>query len=159
MRLNGAVAGVLALAAGVGAAASYAALVIGTKHTAVRTALVPMELWTYTVAAAVLAPFLAGAGRLAPTPREAGYLVLLGALYTACSGLVYVWLLRRVTAQAIGVLAYLEVVSAALLAWAILGQSLGWAVLVGGALVIAGGVAVVVLEPRVAAPVEAAPAR
>jgi drug/metabolite transporter (DMT)-like permease len=61
-----------------------------------------------------------------------------------------------VTAQAIGVLALVEPVSAALLAWAILGQSLGLAVLLGGLLVLAAGAVVALREPEDAAVVEVA---
>jgi hypothetical protein len=72
-------------------------------------------------------------------------------------GFVWVWLLRKVTAQAIGILAYIEPVSAALLAWAILDQPLGWPVIAGGCLIIAAGVLVVLYEPADAAAVEAVP--
>ena len=65
-------------------------------------------------------------------------------------------LLGNVTAQAIGVLAFLEPVSAALLAWAILGQSIGAAVLAGGVLVLLAGTIVVLREPADAAAVEIA---
>jgi drug/metabolite transporter (DMT)-like permease len=44
-------------------------------------------------------------------------------------------------------LMYLEPVSAAFLGWLVLGQELGWKVLVGGALVLAGGLLVVLFEP------------
>ena len=47
------------------------------------------------------------------------------------SGYLYIWL-RHVTAQAIGILAYIEPVSAALMAWAFLGESLNGQIVVGG---------------------------
>jgi drug/metabolite transporter (DMT)-like permease len=55
-------------------------------------------------------------------------------------------LIRRVTAKAMGLLAYLEPVSAAALAWLILDESLGARTLIGGTLVIAAGLLVVALE-------------
>jgi drug/metabolite transporter (DMT)-like permease len=117
-----------------------------------------VQFWTYVAAAIVLLPAVAFGGRVVPADAtELAYVLVLGVIFTALSGLLYVWLLRKVTAQAIGILAYLEPVSAALLAWAILGQPLGWAVIAGGALVIAAGVVVVLYEPAEAAPVEAAP--
>jgi drug/metabolite transporter (DMT)-like permease len=67
---------------------------------------------------------------------------------------LYVTLLGHVTAQAIGVLAFVEPVSASLLAWAFLDESLGSAVLVGGALVLLAGAVVVLREPADAAAVE-----
>jgi drug/metabolite transporter (DMT)-like permease len=60
-----------------------------------------------------------------------------------------------VTAQAAGLLAYLEPVSASLLAWAILDQTLGWQVALGGAAVVAGGTLVVVYEGADAPSIEA----
>ncbi len=73
-------------------------------------------------------------------------MLVLGLLLTGGMGAVYVWNLRHVTAQAAGLLAYLEPVSASLLAWAILGQSLSWTVAVAGAAVLAGGALVVLYE-------------
>jgi len=143
----------LAITAGIAAAVTYATAVILAKQLTVRLAVPAIQLWTYLVAAAVTVPFLAVGSHLAPTWEEAGYVLLLGIVFTALSGLVYVWLLRKVTAQAIGVLAYLEPVFAALLAWAILGQRLGWAIVAGGALIIVAGLLVVFYEPAEAATV------
>ena len=145
----------LALAAGLGAAVSYAGVVIATKHLTARLPVATLELWYFTVAALVLAPFLVGADRILPRGAEIAYVLLLGVVFTAVSGVLYVWLLRRVTAQAVGILAYLEPVSAALLAWAILGESLGAAVIVGGVLVVLAGLLVVIAEPSDAATPEA----
>jgi drug/metabolite transporter (DMT)-like permease len=79
--------------------------------------------------------------------------IALGVLLTGISTLVYATLLRHVSAQAAGVLTFLEPVAGVALAWVLLSQEPGAATLVGGALVLAGGVAVVLLdpsEPRVA---------
>ena len=147
----------LAVASGLGAAITYAALVIATKRLTRRLPSATIAFWSYVVAAATLAPFLLTAPRVLPESGvDALYVVCLGVVFTGLSYFVYVSLLRRVTAQAIGVLAFLEPVSAALLAWAILGQALGWQVAVGGALVVAAGLVVVLYEPEDAAPVEAA---
>jgi drug/metabolite transporter (DMT)-like permease len=147
----------LALATGLAAALTYAALVIGTKSLTGRLTIPAITFWNYLIATAAVSPFLLGGERLLPEGEEIVYLVLLGAVFTALSGFVYVWLLRRVNAQTIGILAYIEPVSAALLAWALLGEELGPQVVLGGALIIAAGVAVVLLEPADAAAVEAAP--
>jgi drug/metabolite transporter (DMT)-like permease len=157
---GGAPARPLALATGLGAAVTYAALVIATKHLTTVLPVPAITFWSYASAAAVLAPFLLTAPRVLPADAtEAGALVLLGVVFTALSGFVYVSLLRRVTAQAIGILAFLEPVSAALLAWAILGQELGPAVAAGGVLVVLAGAVVVMREPGEAAVVEAPPFR
>jgi drug/metabolite transporter (DMT)-like permease len=81
--------------------------------------------------------------------------LLLGVLFTGISGYLYVFLLAHVTAQAIGILSYIEPVSAALLTWAILGQPFGWQVAVGGALVVLAGALIVLFEPAEVRPLEA----
>jgi drug/metabolite transporter, DME family len=147
----------LALATGLATAATYAALVLMTKRIANEVPLLALTTWNYTIAAIAVTPLLLTADRVLPTPRELPAVVALGVGFTALSGFLYIWLLRRVTAQAIGVLAYIEPVSAALLAWALLDERLSWQVLAGGALVITAGLAVVLFEPEDAAAPEAAP--
>jgi len=147
----------LAVATGIGAALTYAALVIATKRLTATLATATITFWIYGAAAVLLAPFLLAAERIVPRGAEILWVLLLGVVFTALSGFVYITLLRRVTAQAVGVLAYLEPVSAALLAWALLDEALGVAVVAGGALVVAAGVLVVVAEPGDAAPIEAGP--
>src|ERR687895_570261 len=140
--------GPLALLTGLGTALTYAALVIGTKAISARVSAAGLTFWNYTLAGLVMVPFLFGADHVMPSPGELGYVVLLGVVFTAVSGYLYIWLIRKVTAQTMGVVAYLEVVSGALLAWAVLGEALTWQIAVGGALIIAGGLAVVLLEPE-----------
>jgi drug/metabolite transporter (DMT)-like permease len=150
---EGAPADAVAIATGLGAALTYAFLIIGAKLVVPHVSPFGMAFWQYVVVSLVLLPFLAGAGRAVPQGDEWPYVILLGALLTAVAGVVYISLLRVVTAQAAGLLAYLEPVSASFLAWAILGQSLGWQVAVGGAAVLAAGVLVVVYEePQPASP-------
>ena len=137
----------LALVTGVAAAATYAALVIATKQVTARLAPPTILFWSYLVAFVVVLPLVVRAPRVVPEGMELAYVGLLGVVFTAASGITYVWLLRHVTAQAVGILAYIEPVSAALLAWAILGEPIGWQLVVGGALIVAAGVAVVLFEP------------
>jgi drug/metabolite transporter (DMT)-like permease len=147
----------LAVLTGVGTAVTYAGLVIGTKWVSPRVSAAGLTFWNYTLSGLLMLPLLATADRVAPTLGELGYLLLLGVVFTAVTGYLYIWLIRKVTAQAMGILAYLEPVSAALLAWVLLGEQLTWQTAVGGALVIAGGLAVVLFEPADAAPVEVPP--
>jgi DME family drug/metabolite transporter len=154
---EGAHARPLAIAAGLGAAATYAGAVITAKQLTVRLQVPAIQFWNYTVAALVTAPFLLLGGRLVPEGAEIAYVLVLGVVFTALSGLCFVWLLRKVTTQAISTLGYLEPVSAALLAWAILGQELGWAILVGGALIIGAGLLVILYEPAETPHLEAPP--
>jgi len=147
----------LAILTGVATAVTYAALIIGSKHVSRRVSAAGLTFWNYTLSGLVVAPLLLLGGRALPSAGELPYVVVLGVLFTAVSGYLYLWLIRRVTAQAMGVLAYVEPVSAAALAWMILGEALNAQTIVGGALVIAAGVLVVALEPADAPPSEAAP--
>jgi drug/metabolite transporter (DMT)-like permease len=147
----------LAVLTGLGTAVTYAGLVIGTKRVAASVSAAGLTFWNYTLSGLVILPLFLTAGRVEPTAGELGYLVLLGVVFTAVTGYLYIWLIRKVTAQAMGILAYLEPVSAALLAWVLLGQELTWQTALGGALVIAGGLAVVLFEPADAGAVEVPP--
>ena len=73
--------------------------------------------------------------------------LLLGIVFTGISTLVYAVLLRHVTAQAAGILTFLEPVAAVFLAWVFLDESLAPQAIVGGILVLLAGIAVVALEP------------
>ena len=147
----------LAVLTGLGTAITYAGLVIGTKRVSARVSAAGLTFWNYTLSGLVVVPLLLAADRVSPTAGELGYLVLLGVVFTAVTGYLYVWLIRKVTAQAMGILAYLEPVSAALLAWVLLGEQLTWQTALGGVLVIAGGLAVVLFEPADAASIEVPP--
>ncbi len=147
----------LALATGLLTAATYAALVLMTKRIAAEVPVLALSFWNYAVAALAISPLLLSAERIVPTASELPAVLALGVVFTALSGYLYISFLRHVTAQAIGVLAYIEPVSAALMAWAFLDEALTWQILTGGALVIAAGATVVFLEPSDAAAPEAAP--
>jgi drug/metabolite transporter (DMT)-like permease len=145
-----------AIGTGLGAGITYAFLVIWTKRLVRGVAPVALTFWCYLIVAVVVAPFVLTADRALPHGSEWVSVLLLGALLTAVSGVVYIRALREVTAQAAGLLAYIEVVSASFLAWAILDQGLGWQVVVGGLAVLAGGALVVLHddqpEPSIEAP-------
>ena len=146
-----------AIVTGLLAALTYALLVMGTKQLTARLPVATIQFWNALVAAVVLAPFLVTSERVLPREGEIGYVVLLGVVFTGLSSFIYIWLLRKVTAQAIGVLAYIEPVSASLLAWALLGQPLTLQVIVGGLLIIVAGLAVVIYEPSEDVAVEVSP--
>jgi drug/metabolite transporter (DMT)-like permease len=148
-----------AVAAGLGSAVTYAALVILSKRLlAAATPPLTVAFWDCLVGTVAVAPVLLLADRVVPVGRNEWAVALaLGVVFTGISTLVYATLLRRVTAQSAGVLTFLEPVAGVLLAWAILEQRPGVATLAGGVLVIAAGVAVVLLEPT-GTPVAEAPA-
>jgi drug/metabolite transporter (DMT)-like permease len=138
-----------AVAAGLGSAVTYAALIVLSKRLLlVATAPVTIAFWDCLIGALVVAPALLVADRIVPADASEWAAVLaLGVLLTGASTLVYATLLRHVTAQAAGVLTFLEPVAGVLLAWALVSERPATATLAGGALVLAGGLAVVVLEP------------
>jgi drug/metabolite transporter, DME family len=145
----------LAVVLGLGAGASYAALVICTKRLRVDTHPATIHFWATLVAAVSLAPFLALASRLIPRgPAATAGVLCVGIVFTGISGLAYITLLGKVTAQAAGILAFLEPVSASFLAWALLGERLTAAVVLGGLLVLAAGTLVVFYEPGDGAAIE-----
>ena len=142
----------LALVTGLFTAATYAALVLMTKRIVSDVPVLTLSFWNYAIAAAAISPLLLGADRVLPTANELPAVLALGVAFTALSGYVYIWSLRHVTAQTIGILAYIEPVSAALMAWAYLGESLDWQIVVGGALVIAAGARWFSWSPRTQPP-------
>ena len=146
----------LALVTGLLTAASYAALVLMTKRIAADVPVLALSFWNYAVAAVAVSPLLLTADRVVPDRGELPAVLALGVVFTAVSGYLYIWFLRHVTAQTIGILAYIEPVSAALMAWAFVDEALTWQVVVGGALVIVAGATVVFLEPADAAAPETA---
>ena len=145
----------LAIGTGLGAALTYALLVMGTKTIVRDVSPFAVGFWTYSMVAVAIVPFAVGSGRILPHASEWPSIVALGALLTAVSGIIYIRALREVTAQAAGLLGYIEPVSATFLAWAILGQKLGWQVALGGVAVLAGGAVVVLSEPEEAVVPEA----
>jgi len=138
-----------AVAAGLGSAATYAALVVLSKRLLLaETPPLTVAFWDCFVGALVVAPVLLLADRILPTGAgEWGAVLALGIVLTGISTLVYVVLLRHVSAQAAGVLTFLEPVAGVLLAWALVSEEPGGWTLAGGALVLAAGLAVVLLEP------------
>ena len=107
-----------------------------------------VAFWDCAVGALVVAPVLVFAGRIVPDGVDEWAAVLaLGVLLTGVSTLLYAIFLRHVSAQAAGVLTFLEPVAGVLLAWALLAEEPGGTTLGGGVLVLAAGLAVVLVEP------------
>jgi len=147
-----------ALAAGLGSALAYAVLVLLSKRLlSGRVPPLTVAFWDCLVGAGVVAPTLLLADRVLPDGGdEWAVVVLLGVVFTGASTLVYATLLRHVTAQAAGVLTFLEPVAAVLLAAALVDEELTLEVVGGGLLVVVAGIAVVLLEPAGRAVTEAA---
>jgi drug/metabolite transporter (DMT)-like permease len=135
-----------AIGTGLGAALTYALIVIWTKSLVHNIAPVAVAFWSYAIVGILLLPFALAGDRFLPKGVEWVHVAALGAVLTAAAGVLYMRALKDVTAQAAGLLAYLDPVSASFLAWAILGQELGWEVALGGLAVLLGGALVVLYE-------------
>jgi DME family drug/metabolite transporter len=138
-----------AVTAGLGSAVTFAALVVVSKRLLDDgTPPLTVAFWDCLVGAIVLSPTLLFVEQVLPVGlADWSGVLALGVVFTGLSTLVYAAVLRHVTAQAAGILTFLEPVAAVILAALFLDDPLGLATLVGGALVVAAGVVVVVLDP------------
>lgn len=94
-----------------------------------------------SVATLILLPVVLitkGAGALAAPPGSLLLLAVVGVVHTALALFLYFWGLQRVKVQHVGVLAYLDPVSAVLFALLFLGEVPAATSLMGGALVLGG---------------------
>jgi drug/metabolite transporter (DMT)-like permease len=148
-----------AVAAGLGSAATYAAIVIVSKRL-LRDRVEPLTVafWNCAFGSVAVAPALLASSTL--LPQGAGdwlAVLLLGVVFSGLSILAYTSLLRHVPAPTAGVLLFLEPVAGIVLAWALLDQTLAVATIVGGALVLAAGIGVVSLDRAEGGVTEAVP--
>jgi drug/metabolite transporter (DMT)-like permease len=143
-----------AVAAGLGSAVTFAALVVVSKRLlAVGTPPLTVAFWDCLVGAVVLSPALLFLDRVVPNGfADWSGVLALGIVFTGLSTLVYAAVLRHVTAQAAGILTFLEPVAAVLLAALLLGEEITVETLMGGALIVVVGVAVVVFDSPPEAP-------
>ena len=153
---GGSSANPVGIACGVGAAVLFALLIIGVKAIGRTISPLVFNFWQFLIVGAAFLPLALTSGDAVPRGVEWLYVGLLGIVFTGISSPIHFWLLQRTTAQTAGLLAYVEPVSASLLAWTILDQAVGWQVAAGAAAVLLGGALVVVGET--APPPSAAPA-
>jgi DME family drug/metabolite transporter len=136
------------------AAVSYAGITMGNKAVVGHLGATNLAFVQLSAAALVLVPFAALVD-WGPPRVDWWWLVFVGVVLTALLGTIYLWLLDRLPASTVGVLAYLEPVAAVLVGWAFLDEVPSVTMVVGGALVVLAGIMVL---PR-AAPAPAAPAQ
>lgn len=129
------------------AAITYAFMIVLLKRWASEVHPTTVIVWQEGIAALVLSPALLFADLGGVTGADVAYLLILGIALTGLTGVLYVTGLRWVPATTAGLLAYMEPVSAAVLAAVILGQSLTPAVIVGGLAIVAAGVVVAARGP------------
>jgi drug/metabolite transporter (DMT)-like permease len=109
-----------------------------------------ITFWQLAVASIVMAPALFGADPAAIVDAAPG-LLLLGGVYSGVLGIVFFHAVRALQAQQLGVLFYLEPASAVLYAWWWLGETPSATTLLGGALIVAAGLAIIVGDRRLEA--------
>jgi RarD protein len=120
------------------AAVTYAFLLIILKRLREDTPTLTISFYQTAINAALLLPFCAF--RYFPvSTRGWASLIILGTVHTALAGLVYVYAVKKVKAQHVGIIAYLEPLSAVVFGSIFLGEHPGWQDLVGGLLIIAAG--------------------
>ena len=148
------------------AAITYAFLIVLIKRWAADVHPMTLAVYQDAAATAVLAPALLFASFGDVTGTDIAYLLVMGVALTGLIGVVYLGALRWVPATTAGILAYMEPVSAAVLAALILDESLTVSVVLGGAAIVAAGVAVALrgagagsIEEPTVAPLESSPAR
>jgi len=123
------------------AAVSYAFLLIILKKLREDTPTLTITFYQTAVNAALLFPFCAFRDFPISTGGWASLLIL-GTVHTALAGLVYVYAVKKVKAQHVGIIAYLEPLSAVVFGLIFLNEQPGWQDLVGGLLIIVAGAVV-----------------
>ncbi len=129
------------------AAVTYALLLLILKKLREEVPALTVAFYQSLVNVVVLLPFT---GFRAFPLERAGWLSILalGLLHSGAVGLLYINAVKRVKAQHVGVISYLEPMSAYLFGWLALGERLGWGDFLGGALILAGGLVVVLHRPQ-----------
>lgn len=124
------------------AAVLFAFLILVLKKLREGLPTLTISLYEIVIGTLILLPF-AAAGGYQITAKGWASIAVLGVILVAFTSIIYVHAARGVKAQHIGILAYLEPVSATLLAALFLGEHPGWNGLVGGLMIIAAGILVV----------------
>jgi DME family drug/metabolite transporter len=125
-----------------GSAATYAAVVLASGRASHALGPVRLNLLVFVGVALSLAPVVAIAGLETPSGAdEVALTIYLGLFASALAYGLYFLAARALRSTVISVLALLEPLTAALLAWAVFGQVLGALGLLGGALLLGGVVA------------------
>jgi drug/metabolite transporter (DMT)-like permease len=122
-----------------GAAAMAAYLLIGGRARSRLTLLAYVWPVYGTAAATLFAGCLASGTALRGYPLRAHFYFFLLGLVPQCIGhTTYNWSLRWLSPSLVGLISLAEPVGASFLAWLVLGESLTWAKLVGGGIILAG---------------------
>jgi drug/metabolite transporter (DMT)-like permease len=126
----------------VAAAVSYAGITLTSKHLVGDVGGVRLAFAHLGVAGLAMLPLAVAADWGEPSWSWA-WLLVVGVVLTGILGPLYLVLLGRLPAATVGVLTYVEPVSAVILAWVFLGERPSPATVAGGTLVVAAGIMVV----------------
>jgi drug/metabolite transporter (DMT)-like permease len=135
------------------AMASFVALVFVGKKVVEEYQPPAVVVWQLGTAALFVSPALVTANRHA-IASSLGTLATLGLVHTGLCGVLYFRAMQVVKAQHMGILAYLEPVTAVVWAWAFIEETPAILTLAGGALIIAAGLNIVMTGRRPVASVE-----
>ena len=140
----------LGAAMALASSATYAALLLRSKRILADISGGALMMVEYVVAGALSLPFVLWAyshGQGPANPATYGWLLALGLVHTAFTGVLFLGGLRRVRTDHAAILTYAEPASAVVFAALFLGEPLTAWTLAGGAMVVAGGLAVARLAP------------
>lgn len=139
----------LGLMSALGSAVLFAVLVLQGKLLTGLYEPPVIVVWQLGVAAVLVSPALASASGEQVARALPGLLVL-GCVMSGALGILFFRAMRALEAQQLGVLFYLEPASAVLYAWLFAGEEPTATTLLGGALVVAAGLAIILLDRRAA---------
>ncbi len=120
------------------AAVSYAFLLIILKVLREDTPALTVTFYQEAMITILLLPFCAWRDFGVSAQGWASLLVL-GTVHTALAALVFIYAVKKVKAQHVGIIAYMEPLSAVVFGLIFLGEQPGWQDLAGGILIIAAG--------------------
>jgi drug/metabolite transporter (DMT)-like permease len=136
MGLAGALSGTLS-------GVAYAFIIILCRGLSARHHPLKLSFLQGVVIVLALAPYVLPGGQMSLYPWQLGLLALSGLMHTTLANVMYITGIRGVTAQEAGVLGYLEPVLGITLGFIFLGETPHPAMVIGGGMILASGIAVV----------------
>lgn len=128
-------------------AVSYAGLVLALKRLREDTPTLTITFYQTIVGVALIAPLMPFQ-HYTITARGWASLAVLGIVHVGITGLLYVYAARGVKAQHLGIISYVEPVSAIFYGWILLSEPPGWTDLLGGLLIISAGLIIFLRSSR-----------
>ena len=126
-------------------AVAYAGLILVLKKLREDTATLTITFYQTATGVILLAPLMPFQ-HYTITAKGWACLAVLGIVDVGIAGLLYVYAARKVKAQHLGIIAYIEPVSTIFYGWLLLSETPGWQDLLGGLLIVVAGL-VIFLRP------------